>query len=207
MELYKMSQGIIKQINGKYSKDIIKDCLDLTQMLSICNLYKNMDCQGNMSISLNEIDISSPKFKKTDKIKDSANVLESNEFQKKYSFFIKIIYACLKIDIELFDIVDGSILFKNNYSLIKSIELQKKKIIMDHMTILKNQHRSISQKINQTYYDEYIPAYIAKNKIIDKILESIKKLIKANVITNSDNLFELILPYFYTYSKYIEEYN
>ena len=204
MELQKMSSGIIKLINNKYSNDIIKDCLDITQIISICNLYKHCD-NTSTSISLNEIDFSSPKIKKIKK--KPANILETDEFQKKYSFFIKIIYACLKMDIDIFDIVDDSIIFKNNYSLIKSIELRKKKIIIEHIDILKIHHRSISHKIDVLYYDEYIPNYIAKNKVLDKILESIKKFIKANVICNTDNLFVLVLPYFYTYSKYIEEYN
>jgi len=206
MEITNMSSGIIKLLNEKYNKNVIKDCLDITQIVSICNLYNNNNNNvSTSSISLNDIDFSSPVFKKNSK--KNSNILESKEFKKKYSFFIKIIFACLKINVDIFDIVNESIIFKNMYALIKSIELSKKKLIMEHIELLKNHHRSIAQKIDATYFDEYIPGFIAKNKVIDKILESIKKLMKAGVINNTDNLFVLVLPYFYTYTKYIEEYN
>ena len=78
---------------------------------------------------------------------------------------------------------------------------------MEHIELLKGQHKSIAQKIDDTYFDEYIPGFIAKNKVVDKILESIKKLLKVGAMNNTDNLFILVLPYFYTYTKYIEEYN
>jgi hypothetical protein len=200
-----MSSGIIKLLNEKYNKNIIKDCLDITQIISICNLYNNNNSIASTSISLNDIDFSSPVFKKSSK--KNSNILESKEFKKKYSFFIKIIFACLKTNVEIFDIVNESIIFKNIYALIKSIELTKKKLIMEHIELLKNYHRSITQKIDGTYFDDYIPSFVAKNKVIDKILETIKKLTKEEIISSTDNLFILVLPYFYTYTKYIEEYN
>jgi len=200
-----MSSGIIKLLNEKYNKNVIQDCLDITQIISICNLYNNNDNNSSTSISLNDIDFSSPVFKKTSK--KNSNILESKEFKKKYSFFVKIIFACLKTNVEIFDIVNESIIFKNIYALLKSIELAKKKLIMEHIEILKNHHRSIAQKIDESYFDDYIPGFIAKNKVIDKILETIKKLIKEGIVNNTDNLFTLVLPYFYTYTKYIEEYN
>lgn len=207
METSNMSSGIIKLLNEKYDSEVVQDCLDITQLIGICNLYNSDDKCASASVSLGDIDFSSPTFKK--KSKSTANILESKEFKKKYAFFVKIIFACLKTNVELFDVTDScnTVVIKNIYSLVKSIELTKKKLIMEHIELLKICHRSIAQKIGDTYFDEFIPNFIAKNKVIDKILESIKKLIKMGTINNTDNLFTLVLPYFYTYTKYIEEYN
>lgn len=159
--------------------------------------------------SLGEIIFSSPEFKKisgkTNK-KNQSDILKSNEFMKKYIFFIKILYVCLKIQVDLFDINENIITLKNNYQLLKTLEIKKKQLIMDHIDILKIQHKNISQKIGLEY-ETYQHNYIIKIKIIDKILYSINKLIKSNIFEKTDNLLTLILPYFYTYTEFIEEYN
>lgn len=205
MELTNMANNIIKMVNLKFEKDVIKDCIDILQLINVCNLYKDNN-GSNTSVSLNDIDFSSPKFKKMIN-KKSGNILESAEFKKKYIFLIKIIYTCLKMNINIFDINDSTLTFKNNYCLIKSIEIQKKNIILDHINELKVQHRRASHKIDLLEYETYNSDYIIKIKILDKIIESIQKIIKANVLNITDNLFALILPYFYIYTKYIEEYN
>jgi len=200
-----MSNNIVKIIQQKYSKQTINECIDITQLINICTLYKD-NCT-NSSISLNDIDFSSHEFKKPTK-KISTNVIETSEFKNKYNFLIKIIYACLKMNIDIFEIHDDkTFTFKNNYLLIKSIEIQKKNILLDHISVLKKYSRCATHCIDQQYYDEYVPGYLIKIRILDKILLSIKKIIKANVVNNTDSLFTLILPYFYSYRKYIEEYN
>jgi len=201
-----MSLGIVKMIGSKYSKGNIKDCLDITQIMNICKMYKN-NTNSNTSVSLNDIDFSSLEFEKKIKSKNADNILESKEFKKKYAFFIKIIYACLKMDVDIFDIYKGVTVLKNNYALIKSVDIRKKGLIGNHMDTLKSQQKLSMHKINASYYETFIPEYIAKMKILDKIIESVNKLINADIIDNTDNLFTLILPYFYTYTKYIEEYN
>jgi len=209
MEISRMSIGIIKNIDRMYSKFLDDECLDIIQIKNICNLYKIKPGTINNSISLSEINFSSPEFKKiyskTNK-KHQADILKSNEFVKKYAFFIRILYACLKIDIELFNTGDDILTLKNNYQLIKSLESKKKQLIAEHVSILKNQHKNISQKIDSTY-ETFYETYIMKIKIIDKILGSINKLIKFGVLEKTDNLLTLILPYFYTYTEFIEEYN
>jgi hypothetical protein len=209
MELSRMAMGIIKIIDKQYNEYIDDECLDIIQIRNICNLYKTKPNSNNRSISLSEINFSSPEFKKiSTKIqkKNQADILKSDEFNKKYSFFIRTIYACLKTDVELFNINDNFMTLKNNYQLIKSLESKKKQFITEHLAILKVHYKNTSQKIGPDY-ETYFNNYITKIKIIDKIIMFINKLIKGNVFEKTDNLLTLILPYFYTYTEFIEEYN
>jgi len=202
-----IANNIVMLIKKKFDTNIIAECLDINQLISICTLYKNHR-NDDVSISLRDIDFSSPEFDKKSGKKMSSNILETSEFKKKYTYFIKFIYSCIKLDVDIFNInPDRTLTFKNNYHLVKSIELRKKNIILDHIETLKSHHRNASHKINQQYYAEYVPNYFIKIKILDKMLEGIRKMIKNNIMNNTDNLFELILPYFYTYRQYIEEYN
>jgi len=209
MELSRMSTGIIKIINKQYEEYLDNECLDIKHIKDICNLYKAKSNSLN-SLSLSEINLSSPEFKKINISKKNkkaqADILKSPEFDKKYTFFIKIIYASLKINIELFDINDNILTLKNNYQFVKALEFKKKKLITEHLIILKAQYKNISEKISLDYHTFY-QNYIMKIKIIDKIAGYIDKLIKHNVFEKTDNLLTLILPYFYTYTEYIEEYN
>lgn len=208
MDVSKMSLNIIKMIDEKYDKKYTnEECLDIRQIKDICNLYKTKQNNIN-SINLSEIQLSTPDFKKNNKInkKNRIDTLKSPEFLKKYTFFVKIMYSCLKMNVELFDLNNDALTLKNNYHIIKSLELEKKKLITEHVEILKVQYKNISQIITTTY-ENYYKKYITKIKIIDRIIYSINKIIKAEICDNTDNLLTLILPYFYTYTEFIEEYN
>lgn len=208
MELSNMSLGIIKIINKRYEEYIDDDCLDVIQIKNICNLYK-VKTKTPTSVSLTEINFSSPEFKKITNTKDKkkqAEILKSVEFTKKYAFFVRILYACLKIDVEIFDISNDIPTLKNNYQLIKSLESKKKSLIADHVAVLKNQYKNISQKIGEEY-ETYTKNNLDKIKIIDKIIGFINKLVKNNVFEKTDSMLSLILPYFYAYTEFIEEYN
>lgn len=207
MDLTRMCLGIIKIINDKYQEYLDDDCLDIIQIKNICNLYKNKS-SGLNSVSLQDIQLSSPDFKKTN-FKDSKkqlNTLKTPEFQKKYAFFIRIIYSCLKMDIEIFDTRHTTLILKNNYCLIKSLEAGKKQMALHHINCLKSFCRNPSPALTPEY-ESYCGEFILKVKIIDKMIKSINKLIDSRVFDKTDNLFSLILPYFYTYAEYIEEYN
>jgi hypothetical protein len=206
MELSRMSLSIIKMIDNQYGEFIDDECLDMIQIKNICNIYKVKSTNLN-SVALNEINFSSPEFKKMPQNKIQTNILTSTEFQKKYSFFIRIIYSSLKMNITIFDITDNIVTMKNNYQLIKSLEVKKKNLISEHVTILKNQHKNSTQQLNFLDYENYLKDYLVKLKIIDKIIELVRKLINNDIVEKTDNLLSLILPYFYTYAKYIEEYN
>nr|AEX62967.1 hypothetical protein mv_R763 [Moumouvirus Monve] len=115
-------------MSKKYSSYKSNECFDIMQIKNICNLYKVKN-QSNESVRLSEINLSSPEFKSFDpKInKNHLETLKSTEFSKKYSFFIRAIYACLKIGVELFNTGDEFVTLKNNYQLIKSLETKKNK--------------------------------------------------------------------------------
>lgn len=208
MELLKMSKGIIKFLNIKYKVYIDAECFDIIKIKEICNLY-NIKSSDQDSITLSEITITSPEFKKVspkELKKNHSEILKSPEFIKKYSFFIKMLYACLKMGVELFNIDNNIIILKNNYQLIKSLELKKKQLITHHLLLLKTQSKNITHKIDSEYED-YFQKYIVKIKIIDTLMGHIHTLIKSEVVVKTDNLLTLILPYFYNYTNFIEVYN
>ena len=200
--------SIIKILDKQYNSNINNECLDIAQIKNICNLYKTKNPPAD-NVSLSDLDLSSPDFKKTtskSSKKSQEDVLKSQEFIKKYSFFIRTVYACLKLDINLFDTNSNILTLKNNYQLVKSIEARKKQLISEHLTVLKTQYKNISLKIGDDY-DLYSKNYITKIKIMDRLLGSINKLVQFNVFEKTDNLLTLILPYFYTYTEFIEVYN
>lgn len=208
MEISRMSMGIIKIIDELYGDIVNNECIDINQIKDICNLYKNKS-KINTSVSLTDIEFSSPYFTKmTTKVnkKNQVDILKSDEFGKKYAFFVRIMYSCLKMNIEIFDNKNNVITLKNNYQMIKSLENKKKNLIMDHLSVLKSQYKNVTHRIGQEY-ESYYEDYITKIKIVDKIIVYINKLIYAAVFEKTDNLLSLILPYFYTYTEYIEEYN
>lgn len=208
MDIPSMTNGIIKMIDKNCRVKYVNECLDVIQIKNICKLYDTRE-QAIKDVSLSEIDISSPEFEKMDKKYKKMqieNILKSNRFVKKYSFFIKIIYSSLKLDVNIFNIKDDVVTLKNNYQLIKSLERKKKQIIMEHISILKMHHKKISQ-IMGPEYEKYCENCIAKIKIIDRIISLLNKLIHHEVLKNTDNLLTLILPYFYVYTDFIEEYN
>lgn len=204
-----MSVGIVEAIGDKYSDNIDEDCIDIVQIKNICNLYKIKPDSVN-SISLSELNFESPFFeknsKKSKKNKNIESVLNSKEFTSRYAFFIKTIYVCLKIDVEIFDINNDIMCLNNNYKLIKNLRLRKKKMIEEHLNVLKNMYKNITQGINEKY-EAYVSSFIVKINLIDTIVEHIEEYIENKIFDKTDNLLTLILPFFYTYTQFIEEYN
>lgn len=208
MSIEKMAVDIVKIIDKNYEEYIDDDCLDVSHIKNICNLYKTKSNISH-SVSIDDINFSSPEFKRMTTIKEArrhTDILKSGEFVKKYRFFIRIIYFCLRIDIEIFNIDNDIITLKNNYQLIKAFEAKKKSLIANHIEILRNQYKNITMHIGEDY-DLYVEEQMSKLKMIDKIMMYINKLIKAQVFGKTDNMLTLILPYFYKYTEYIEEYN
>jgi len=209
-----MAMSIVKIIKEKYSSFVNNECMDLTQIINICIMYKNKNKATTTEIfhepALEDVHFSSPIFEKINpkntKKKKHDEILNSEEFRKKYDFFIKIIFTCLKMNIDIFDITGDFATLNNNYKLAKTMEHNKKKIIEEHYLLLKEQHKHVNQKLD-IIYEKYVFSYILKIKIIDKMIESINILVKNNVFDRTDNLFSLIIPYFYNHRNIIEEYN
>lgn len=220
MSLYQMSMTIIKICKLKYKKYIDDECFDVIQLINICKLCKAPSNKTNEidDFRISDIELSSPLFIKSSPstVRKQIDILKSTEFKKKYSFFIKIIYACLKLDIEIFDINPDIITLKNNYNLMKTLITHKKELITYHQNIIKEQLNSIEiplikLKINsenkKISYETYISNYLKEVKIIDKIFGYLNQSIDSNILTKTDNLISLIIPYFYNYTEYIEVYN
>lgn len=201
-----MSVGITKIINDRYADFIDNECIDIIQIKNICNLYKNKN-KNITSVTLSELILSSPDLKKITNIKNKNqySILKTVEFEKKYVFFIKIIYSCLKMNIELFDINQNVLTLKNNYELNKALTKKKKQILLEHMSYLKKYYKKVTYEIDAEY-ESYVLEYITKLKIIERIKKSIDKLINTKILSKSDNMLTLILPYFYKYTEFIEQY-
>lgn len=200
-----MSNAIKKIITSHYP-DHINESVDLNQIINICDLYKQKK-KKNCSVALSDIEFSSPEFKKpSKKTNNHSKILQSENFIKKHSFFIKIVYVCLKTEIKIFDCNKDVITLKNNHQLIKALENKKKNLINEHQSVLTIQYRNIKEPIDDSYY-EFVNNYLSKMRAIDKIIYYLNKLIKDNIFRKTDNLLSLILPYFYNYIEFIEEYN
>jgi len=98
MAVSRMSMGIIKLIDQQYNEYGDGDCLDIIQIKNICNLYKVKSSVRNDSVSLSDITFSSPELKSEEfnnvikpNNKNQADILKSQEFIEKYTFFIRII--------------------------------------------------------------------------------------------------------------------
>ena len=169
----------------------------------------NSGSKQRSSPSLSEIDFPSPFFERAITIishKNRDEVINSPAFLSKYGFFIKTIYACLKIDVGIFDIEHNLLTLKNNHNLIKALELHKKTLLNDHIGVLKLQLKNISMQIAERY-DEYLSTYTLKMKIVDRMLKNVNTLIDQEIFSRSDNLLTLLVPYFYEKMIFIEEYD
>lgn len=201
-----MATEIKKIIDNTFQEIDVDDCIDITQIKSMCNLYQNKNSE-NIVISIGDIIFNSPEYTKNFcKNINKKNILESNEFIRTYTFFLKIIYACLKIEVEIFDIGNDIVTLKNNYQLMKALKNKKKELICEHINILKNQIKKFHYELS----DDYIlfnSQFISKIKVIDKISYYIDKIIKSEKSYKTSNLLSLLLPYFYKYAEFIEEYN
>lgn len=199
MNLPSMISEIIQIIDQKY--DTENECFDIDQIKILCKLCKIKNTSES-KIDLTDITFSTPDIKKIT-CKENKQILvkiNTPEFQKIYSLFIKILYSCLKLEVEIFNTdKDNCYTIKNNYQLIRSIELRKKKDILEHIEVLKMNIKKISSS-DTIMYEKHVNDHLVKMKILNKLIGWI------SVFEKNNNLFSLILPYFYKYTQYIEEY-
>ena len=213
MSITVKSKKIINIINTKYEKYIDDDeeYCDLKYIKDMCKIYHEKKTEkkekNTDEIELDDILFSSLKIKnQREKFKSNKDAIKSEEFKKKYYFFINIIYTCLRMEVEIFNFTKDIATLKNNYELVKSLEKKKKELITDHTNTLKSQLKNIADKISDDYY-EYVNIYVVKLKLIEKMLECIRKCLFAETLTKNDNLLALLLPYFFQKIKIIEEYS
>lgn len=199
MDLSTILANIMHVIDDKYSD--VDECVDIEQLRKICSLYNTKKIRKK-SGNIEDVEFSTPDYSKIEPKKNSKakkNVdINTPEFKKVYTLFVKIVYTCFELDIELFDTVNDSFVMKNNYYLLKAIRTAKRGLLVDHMSKLAKDKKKLDIDIDE--YEKYVSLYISKIKICDKLYGWI------DLFEKNDNLFNLILPYFYTYNKYIEEY-
>lgn len=212
MKLSNMISEIINIIDSKYGKYKKEECFDVTQIKTFCKLHKQKNLSGSPTdkdkaspVSLNDVEFSSPdieKIKPNTKAKPATLNINTPDFMRVYSLFIKILYSCLVLEVDIFNRDDNNrnfVTLKNNYQLLRSIDHCKKKYIDEHINILTKEGKKKSlMSINS--YGKYVNEYLCKMKILDKLSRWI------SIFEKTDNLFSLILPYFYKYTEYIEEY-
>lgn len=214
-DIYGMTRSILKLLNDKYEEYNTDDCLDMIQLCNLCNLYQTKETTKNSqkkretysSISLTDMTFSSPSFQKDKRRSKNLDVLKTQEFQKRYIWLIRMIYVCLKIDVDILNESEDTATIKTNYQLLKTFETKKKQLLREHIEIMKKHLGKINNPVYEAEYEEYYSSFRVNIKILDKITADLNKVIDANILDKTDTIMSLILPYFYTYAEYIEEYN
>lgn len=202
MDLHITARNIVRVLEEKYSEYIEAGSIDITQIINICNVDDGEESVN--SIELSDIEFSTPEFSNTN-IKKHSTTKKSKEFKRRYAFFVKLLYACLKLRVRIFSISGDTMILKNNHNLIKALDSKKKKLIDEHIQLLQNQRSNISNRLTEKY-PGYIERFVTKIKIIEKVIASLESIIEDGIIDRCDNLLKLLLPYFYVYTEYIEEY-
>ena len=193
--IHQMAQSIKKKILEMYPGS---NSTDVKHLLMLCDLFKNQNA-SNTIVEIDDIDFSSPNFDAT------VDSISSKKFNQKYSFFIKIIYACLQLDIKIFLVTQTSTTMYNNHNLLKKLSHEKQQMLALHINVLENQKNDIAESYIAEYA-KYSKTFIDKMNILEKIVVNINKLLRYNYFNKNDNMLSLLLPYFYC-KPYIEEYN
>ncbi len=109
------------------------------------------------------------------------------------------------MQINIFKIKNNVCVFKNNYDLKKSIIEKKKDLLKDHQIEINNLIKICDKCI---YQDLQILSNKLQLKItiLDKMVINVEKLVSRSLVDWTDSLYGLILPYFYKYETYVEEY-
>lgn len=180
----------------------------------MCLLYLPSDTQTNSGSSSDDSDLAtfqakemffdSPKFQPYQE--SNVDSLKSPEFINKYAFFIRVVYICIRLEIPIFvSHKSGALVLASHRELKAAIYLRKKKLLEDHILVLKRQHRAHAID----YTDEYLPFYQSFQREIDaihKILRNIDGIIAKKIASEQDNLLTMLLPYFRAKERFIETY-
>jgi hypothetical protein len=208
-----MAALVANELDTNFNLYISQNNTDMIQMKKICTLYHkvNINDLPNM-IELDDIEFSaiSPylnKLQSNHDIKgvDHSKLLVLPEFIKKYYLFIKIIYCCIQLKINIFKIKNSVCVFKNNYDLKKSLVTKKKDLLKDYCIEI-NTLIKTADKVTFEQLKDLSSKIQLKITILDKIIINIDKLVTMEFLDWTDSLYGLVLPYFYKYQTYAEEY-
>lgn len=204
MDILNMSKNILGRLETKYGKQTVDNSYDTIQLKKLYNLHRENNDYCH-TISIDEIEITTPEFKPYIESKSKSDILNIPEFVQKYHFITKIIYSCLYLNVEIFDGIKDRIVLKNNREIIHSLQLAKKDIITRIVKVLRYKYKHVEQLFD-TEYTEFYHKSVSQIKLIDNIIKHIRTVIGTGVIRDTDNLITLVVPYFYRYLKFIEEY-
>jgi len=210
-KIIKMATIITYELESNFNKFIAENNIDMLQMKKICTLYQNLNPVKSIQVELDEIDFSSisPYLHKSQTQTygdfDKNKLMASPEFVKKYCLFIKIIYCCLQLQINIFKMKNNTAIFKNNYDLKKSLITKKKDLLRDYQIEINDLIKN-SDQVTYENLQLLSSKLQLKITILDKMVININKLVSMEILDWTDSLYGLILPYFYKYQTYIEEY-
>lgn len=157
----------------------------------IKELLADIDPDTNLSIS-SDINISPINKKK------------KKNFSKRRLLTLKILYACLKLDVSIF----SDNILVNNRTLINLLTKKKREFLLEvnnvitYNTSKMSTLRSVKHKEYQQVFDECI----LKVRIIDKLMKIIAKLCQKKILRETDTILMLTIPFFFIEKEYIEQY-
>jgi hypothetical protein len=182
LNILNINNYIIEHLKNNDAIDI--DNIDVKQILDICNYYnKNYN-------------------KKND------DILSNSIFIRNFKLFQKIIYFCLKLNINIFKKIKNNYFLKTINHTVESCIDKKKIYIKEHIEDLniltkKNvTNDNFTEKITNLHQD-----LILKINLVDKIIKILEELACKNIICDNDNLLTLVIPFFIKHELYIEEYS
>lgn len=168
---------------------------DMQHLKIICQIKASKESVSESASIERDLNIETPAFTKIQ------SIMNKQEFKERYAFFIRIVYSCLKLEIELFD-KHGVI--KNNQMLIREINAMKRIMIDEHIKLLSNQKSNIHPMFFANY-EEYARLFVKKIRLADNITRVYAKLIELEHIKLTDNLLNLVLSYLFRSRKHIIE--
>jgi hypothetical protein len=181
-----------------------KSSSDLVDLYFLINLYETKPSQTITEIS-SEVDINDPID--TD-LKSKDEIIKSTNFIKRYTVFLKIIFSALLINVEIFKIYRDNQVFMNLYDMKNSFLKRKKKILQEITIQIDDNTKLLKNLLEITYldYQKIFSITITQIKVIDKVVSIINKIIERKLITETESIMNLVMPYFYKYQDFIETY-
>jgi len=190
MSLAQMAERILKILHKKYPR--IQGS-DIEHLKIICRAEAKQDV-GVPLQTFSEINFSSPLFLPDRSVK---------EYTHRTQFIIKVVYVCLRLDVDIFTVQDDGITILNIHNLVKVLSSARRRLLTEHIQMLKQyQHQNLDDN-----YLSYHASFVPKVRLVERIIYVLEKLVSQGVLRYQDNLLTLILPYHYHFNEYIEDYN
>lgn len=193
-----VTQAVKRKILRAYGDRL--DSNDVRQMLEICDLLP----VDHISSDSPEIEIDSPLFGSSiEQYEKTEELLNCTDFLRKYDYFMRLVYCLLKLKVPIFEENNACIVFIDNYRLMRSIEKTKQALIKAHILVLNAEYKNPKSSLTNDY-ENYSDHFIKTVRQLDRVRQTMAKLIDQQIWTNGDTLMSLVLPYLYRYVKIVE---